>query len=110
MQTLFIDPGRLRNELALEHCVPVPDMIGGYAETWVEIASVFAMIEPISAKSEFAGQPLETVTHRITIRHRSNIASGMRLRRQDRVFAVVTIHDPDDSGRYLVCLAREVGA
>lgn len=111
MQALFIDPGRLRNELALEACLPVADIIGGYQETWTEIATVFGMIEPVSATSVFgAGQPLETVTHRITIRHRSGVESGMRLRRQDRIFEIVTVHDPDDSGRYLMCRVRETGA
>lgn len=111
MQALFIDPGRLRSELALEACVPVPDAIGGYGETWTEIATVFGMIEPVSATSVFgAGQPLETVTHRITIRHRSNVEGRMRFRRQGRTFDIVTVHDPDDSGRYLICRVREGGA
>ncbi len=66
MQALFIDPGLLRNELSLEACVPVADTIGGYQETWTETATVFGMIEPVSATSVFgAGQPLETTTHRI---------------------------------------------
>lgn len=106
----FIDPGRLRHELALEECSYLPDSFGGHTETWAEIASLFAMIEPVSARSVFgAGQSLETVTHRITIRWRGHVASGMRFRRQGRVFSIVTVHDPDESGRYLVCQVKEVG-
>lgn len=111
MQALFIDPGRFRSELALEACVPVADGIGGYAESWTEITTMFGMVEPVSAGSAFgAGQSLETVTHRVTIRHRSGVESGMRLRRQGRIFAIVTVHDPDDSGRYLICRVKEAGA
>jgi SPP1 family predicted phage head-tail adaptor len=72
---------------------------------------MFGMIEPVSARSVFgAGQTLETVTHRVTIRHRSGVESGMRLRKQDRIFEIVTVHDPDDSGRYLMCRVKEAGA
>ena len=111
MATLFIDPGALRTELALEACATAPDGLGGFAESWAEIATVFACIEPLSAESRYgADQTLETVTHRITLRHCDGIASGMRFKKQGRVFDIVTVHDPDESRRYLVCRAKEAGA
>ncbi len=111
MAALFIDPGRLRSECALEACVPEADAMGGHAENWAEIANVFALIEPVSAASAFgAGQTLETVTHRLTIRHRSGVASGMRFNRQGRILDIVTVHDPDETARYLVCRVKEIGA
>lgn len=110
MRTTFIDPGALRTELALEQAALTPDGAGGHAETWSELGLVFARVEPAAAASRFgAGQTLETVTHRITMRHRGDVRSGMRFRCQGRIFAIVTMHDPDDSGRYLVCRAREEG-
>ena len=110
MGLLFIDPGRLRNELALEECTYLPDSFGGHAESWAEIATLFAMIEPVSARSAFgAGQSLEIVTHRVTIRWRDGVRSGLRFRKHGRVFSILTVHDPDESGRYLVCQVKEVG-
>jgi SPP1 family predicted phage head-tail adaptor len=110
MRTLFVDPGSLRSELALEACTTAPDGLGGHTENWAEIATVFGKIEPVSATSIFGpDQTVETVTHRVTIRWRSGVASGMRFMKQDRIFDIVTVHDPDDTGRYLVCRAREVG-
>ncbi|MHA6685165.1 phage head closure protein [Mesorhizobium sp. A556] len=107
----FIEPGSLRTELALEACSPQPDGLGGFSEVWTETATLFAKIEPVSATSVFgADQTLEAVTHRITLRHRAGVASGMRLTRGARVFEIVTVHDPDETGRYLVCKTREVGA
>jgi SPP1 family predicted phage head-tail adaptor len=111
MAVLFIDAGELRTELALEACTPQPDGFGGFTESWVEIATLFAKIEPISAESVFgADQTLETVTHRIMLRHRDGIASGMRLTKPGRFLEIITVHDPDETGRYLVCKAREIGA
>ena len=110
MQTLFLDPGSLRTELALQANTPVPDGSGGYTANWAEVAIVFAKIEPVSARSFFGpDQMVETVTHRITIRWRSGVAAGMRFVRHGRIFDIVTAHDPDDTGRYLVCRSREAG-
>ncbi|GLS32923.1 phage head-tail adaptor, putative, SPP1 family [Mesorhizobium albiziae] len=110
MRSVLLDPGALRHELTLQAATPTADGLGGHAETWNEIASVFGLIEPVSANSIVRGdQALETVTHRITIRKRDGILSGMRFVKGTRVFAIVTIHDPDESGRYLVCRTREDG-
>lgn len=111
MAVLFIDPGQLRTELVLESCAVQADGLGGFSEAWSAVATLFAKVEPVSATSIFgADQTLETTTHRITMRHRAGVASGMRLVKGTRIFEIVTVHDPDESGRYLVCRTREVGA
>ena len=38
------------------------------------------------------------------------VAAGMRFVRHARIFDIVTVHDPDDTGRYLVCRVRETGS
>ena len=111
MSTLFVDPGSLRSELALQAATTAPDGQGGHTENWAEIATVFARIEPVSATSRFGpDQTMEMVTHRVTLRWRNGVAAGMRFVRQARIFDIVTVHDPDDTGRYLVCRARETGS
>ena len=111
MRSLFIDPGLLRTELAIEASTPQADGLGGHQEIWTEVATVFARIEPAETRSLFgAGQSLETVTHRVTIRHREGVASGMRFTKSGRTFDIVTVHDPDETQRYLVCRVREAGA
>jgi SPP1 family predicted phage head-tail adaptor len=71
---------------------------------------LFAKLEPIAARDRFgADQTLEEVTHRVTIRHRADVASGMRLARDMRKFLILTVHDPDETGRYLVLRTREDG-
>lgn len=108
MATLFVDPGSMRTELSLQAMTPSPDGLGGFTETWVEVATVFARIEPLTAADRFgADQALRTVTHRVTLRHRGNVRAGMRFTRRDRIFEIATVHDPDETGRYLVCRVRE---
>lgn len=108
MLASFLNPGAMRTELALEKAGSVPDGMGGFAEHWSEVATVFARIEPLSAESRFgADKTLEAVTHRITLRMRDGVAGGMRFTRNGRVFRIVTVRDPDETGRYLICRARE---
>jgi SPP1 family predicted phage head-tail adaptor len=110
MMTTFIDPGALRTELSLQACTAQPDGLGGFSEIWSEVGTVFGRMEPVSADSRFgADQTLETATHRITLRYREGIASGMRFLRAGRALDILTVHDPDETGRYLVCKAREAG-
>lgn len=107
---LFIDPGQLTSELALEAMQPLPDGMGGYAETWSEIAMVWGRIEPVSStQKDFGARPQPEVTHRILMRFREDISTDKRLRKAGRIFALRSVHDPDESGRYLICLAREEG-
>ena len=111
MSTLHIDPGEFQTELSLQECQTAYDATGGCTESWVELAVLFARIEPVSANSAFAAdQSLETVTHRIFLRWQSGLASGMRFVKDERRFEIKTVHDPDESGRYLVCAAQEKGA
>ena len=110
MLATLIDPGALRTEFSLAAAIPVADGMGGHDQLWTEVATLFGRIEPLGAAVRFgAGQALETVTHRVTIRRRDGIASGMRLGKGARRFAIVSIHDPDESGRYLVLRTREEG-
>lgn len=110
MKRSVIDPGRFRTILALEQAVLSDDGAGGHIEGWAEIASFFAKLEPAFARAVFGGdQTRESVTHLVTLRFRSDVASGMRFRTGDRCFAILTVHDPDESGRYLVCRTEERG-
>ena len=110
MRIQFIDPGAFRTEMRLEEPLAVSDGAGGFTESWREVASLLAMIEPVSPGAFFgAGQDHETVTHRITMRFRNDVRSGMRLARSGRNFAILNAYDPDETGRYLVCRVKEEG-
>lgn len=108
----FTDPGALRKRLTLQAPVATPDGIGGFAEGWSDVATLFARLEPVAAASRFgAGRELETVTHRVILRRRGGVGPGMRFTDGGgRVFEIVTVHDPDESGRYLACRTREATA
>ena len=107
---MFVDPGAMRTELVLEQATPTPDGAGGVAVAVAVVATVLARLQPLVAREKIgAGQTREEVTHRVTIRHRPDVASGMRFVLGDRVLPILTVHDPDETGRYLICRTREQG-
>jgi SPP1 family predicted phage head-tail adaptor len=110
MPVLFFDPGQMTARLELQSASAVPDGQGGVTQSWVTLASLWARIEPVSMMpEEIAGQQRGTQSHRIWIRKRDDIAEGMRFVKGARVFDIQALRDPDESGRYLVCLCEEFG-
>jgi SPP1 family predicted phage head-tail adaptor len=104
-----VDPGALRHELVLEIQSGAADGLGGRDDAWMPVATVFARIEPVSAGQTFAGaQDIEATTHRITLRHRVGVESGMRFVKGARRFRIVTVRDPDETGRFLICQTEEL--
>lgn len=110
MRARRIDPGRLRRLLTLEQPTRVADGAGGFTQTWTATTTVFAALEPVAAVQRLgADQALQSVTHRVTLRARSGLTRGMRFTNGGRAFLIETIHDPDETGRFLVCRVREEG-
>ena len=108
MNMTFFDPGQLTSRLDLEIAVEVPDGQGGVTRSHAVASSHWARIEPLSAElAELGNSERQAVTHRIWIRRAEGVVAGRRFRKGARVFDIVTVHDPDETGRYLVCRARE---
>ncbi|WP_416795934.1 phage head closure protein [Ciceribacter azotifigens] len=109
MATAAFDPGGMTARLTLEAPVDTPDGQGGATVTWSAVAGLWARIEPVTASVGEEAGGWVTITHAIWMRHRGDVSSGMRLVKGGRVFVVETAHDPDESGRYLLCRCREEG-
>lgn len=108
MPVTFFDPGQFTARLDLEAPQAVPDGQGGATITWQVAASLWARIEPMQTGfGETAGQMRGELTHRIWIRARDGLAEGMRFRKGARTFVIRALRDPDETGRYCVCLCQE---
>jgi SPP1 family predicted phage head-tail adaptor len=108
MHTLFIDPGLLSHELTLEEPVETPDGAGGFTTVWSAVAMVWARLEPLNPETEiWAGRGTSEQTHRVTLRHRTDVRQGMRFRKLTRLFPILAAQDADETGRYLICRTRE---
>ncbi|MGB3812449.1 MAG: phage head closure protein [Shinella sp.] len=104
-----LDPGQLNMRLTLERPDETPDGQGGVSVGFAALATLWARIEPVAARAdEAAGTLPVTVTHRIWLRRRSDLAGGMRLRKGARRFAIRAFRDPDETGRYTLCDCEEI--
>jgi SPP1 family predicted phage head-tail adaptor len=104
------DPGRLRVQLVLERATPTGDGAGGATLEWNAIATVAADMSPVGGEERVAGEGLADLTlQRIVIRRRADIRGGDRFRLGERLFRIRSLTDPDEDGRYLVCMCDEEG-
>ncbi|MCF3642633.1 phage head closure protein [Rhizobium sp. TRM95111] len=110
MATRHIDPGAFTARLVLERRDEAGDGQGGADIAFTAVASLWARIDPLgAAQAEAAGAERQAVTHRVWLRHRAGVEPGMRLRKGGRILTIQTVHDPDETGRYLVCDCTEDG-
>lgn len=100
--------GDLDKRITLQSKVQTSDSMGGFVETWVDEATIWAAIWPVSASETIqAAQMVMTISHRIRIRYHSTIKPSWRINFGTRFFAIVSIINPSESNKYLDLLAKE---
>ncbi|MBB3996573.1 phage head closure protein [Aureimonas pseudogalii] len=108
MAPAFLDPGLFNRRVAIERNLGRPDGAGGLIDAWTEIGETAARVEPLSAEvRERFSQRIGTVTHRVTLRQRVGLDRGDAFRLGARRLVIRWLHDPDETGRYLVCRCEE---
>ncbi|MCX5497658.1 phage head closure protein [Kaistia dalseonensis] len=106
--TAAFDPGILAHRVTIQRPVATPDGAGGAALTWEALATVWAAIDPVSAREDAASDRLATrLTHRITVRFRADLAGGMRIAHRGRSLRITAWRDPDETRRFLVLDTEE---
>ncbi len=89
----------------------VADGEGGQREEGVVLlrpAEAWAHIAPIDARDALLdGRQERSVTHRIRLRYHPEVSMGTRIAWHGRTFEVVSVINPDEARRELVCLCRE---
>jgi len=101
--------GRLRRRLILEAPAGTPDGLGGTTQAFETVGAFWAQMEWLSGSETWRqGRPEQFGTWRVTLRWRSDLDAGKRLRDGGRIFDIRTVADPDGSRRHLLCLVEEV--
>lgn len=104
----FLQAGDFNLRMSLQHPSQISDGCGGFTKSWVEQFDVWAKIVPLSAALlHMARGDNSKASHYIYVRKRDGLKSGMRFVKGDRVFLIETVQDPDETGRYLVCMVNE---
>jgi SPP1 family predicted phage head-tail adaptor len=99
----------LNRRLVLEEPLEAPDGAGGVARSFAPVMTLWANVEPVSARGAVvADAPGATVTHRIIVRRRAAITTRHRFVEGTTVYRIVSLRD-DGTRRFLV-IGAEVRA
>jgi SPP1 family predicted phage head-tail adaptor len=101
--------GVMRQRLTLDAAVESTDESGALQTIWSPLGDIWGQIVPASSGDRFlADRQEEAVTHRILIRWRGDVQSGVRFHLGDRIFVVRSAFDPDERQRVLICRCEEI--
>jgi SPP1 family predicted phage head-tail adaptor len=111
--------GELRHKIVIEQPVEAPDTYGGAGvpTAWQTFATVYAALEPGSAREFVSAQQLNAEqTTTIRIRYLVGLTPKMRVRYDDpergaRTYDIQGVIDIDERRRHmhLICVERNVG-
>ncbi|SHG40208.1 phage head closure protein [Cognatishimia maritima] len=104
---------QLNRRMLLESVTRNSDGAGGFVESWVALGHVWAEVKPRSGgERDREDVGVSRLDVKVTVRaapvgssQRPN--AGQRFREGSRIYRIMAVTEPDISGRYLTCLARE---
>jgi SPP1 family predicted phage head-tail adaptor len=101
----------LRHRVLIQQQVTTRDDDGVSYTTWVDVAMVWAAVEPLSAR-EFiqSGQTQAAVTARITIRYRAGLQASMRILHRSQVYNIAGLLPDKVSGLEYITILVSGGA
>lgn len=102
--------GDLRHRVLIQEQVTTRDSDGVAQTAWVDVATVWASVEPLSAR-EFiqSGQTQAAVTARITIRYRPGLLASMRLVHRGQTFNIAGLLPDKASGLEYITIPVAAG-
>jgi len=103
-----LQAGSFNRRLVLQDEVETADGCGGFTTNWVPLSTLWARIVPVSGSAVYRADNLDhEVSHAIFLRKQTTVKQGMRFIEGQRKFRVISVFDPDETGRYLKCDVRE---
>ena len=92
--------GKLRHRIAIEQPGSAQDPdTGEMVDGWAPVATVWASVEPLSAREFIAAQAGQSeITANIRIRYRAGITAGMRLLHKGQAYNIHGVLPDLDSG------------
>ncbi len=100
--------GDLNKRITLQYSTRIGDGMGGFTLSWVDAATVWAALWPISAKEQVQSQGVTmTITGRIRIRYRSVLRPDWRIKYGNKFYNIVSIINPNMKNEYLDIMVKE---
>jgi len=104
-----MNPGELRHRITIQQLSSSQDTYGENVDTWVDVATVYAAVNPISGRELFAAEKENSeITHRVKIRYRSGITPDMRVLFEGREFSIMYVIDYKERHIELQLMCKEM--
>lgn len=101
--------GKLRQRVTLQQVTRVPNQYGEMVETWADVATLYAAVEPLRGREFFDAEQVQAdISHRVRIRYYPGVDSMMRFRFGTRYLYVNTAINVDERRREMHCMCREM--
>lgn len=98
--------GDLRERVTLQTATLTTDGGGGSTETWADVVTVWARVEPLTGREGFeAMQIASSMSHRVTIRQRS-VTPQQRVKWGSKILLITAVR-PDETNESVQLLCRE---
>lgn len=104
-----MNPGRLRHRVTIQKSQISQDELGNNIETWIDWATVWANIRPVSGREYFQAAATNSEDNvRINIRYRSGIDPlRMRVVYNGRTFNIISAIDLNERRREIEMVCQE---
>lgn len=100
--------GRLRHRLELQSATDSTDSYGQPTRTWAAYATVWGEVIPLSATEAPLAQQLQAgITHKVTLRYRSDVTAEHRIKLGSRYLNVRGVRNVEERGIMLEIDADE---
>lgn len=94
-----IEAGRLRHRVTLQRPEVLQDTHGDIINTWRTVATVWAAVEPLSAREFIAARSIQSKADtRITVRYRADVQPDWRIVFRRRLYNIEGVLPDKDSG------------
>jgi SPP1 family predicted phage head-tail adaptor len=102
------DAGTLRHRVTIENLVETVDDDGIRDESWVEVATVWGEIRPMSGREFIAANAIQAgVTTKITIRMMDGIDAKMRVRHYNTLYNIKAVLPDMTLKAYLMLMVED---
>ena len=105
--------GQLNRRITLQRQSIVQDSYGGPVRTWLNVATIWADIQPLTGRElEIAQRMASEISHQITVRYQASltdtgVVSGYRALYKARIFNIHAALNEDESNVLVTLLASE---
>ena len=104
-----VTAGKLDKRVTLQSATEARDGHGQAIPIWSDVATVWAVIDPIRGREYFAAQQVSAeTTHRVTIRWRSGVSPKWRVVYGSRTFRIESVINVRERNEQIELMCVEV--